>query len=106
MEGIGPMAEAEARVLSSAALTRVFSHLYLRDPNARLDELLEHVADEHCAAATAAVKGQVEALLKKFRGFVLAPSTGDATDPAAGSAGEDDATKGGAPSAGDGGVQG
>ena len=108
VEGIGPMAEAEAHVLSSAALTCVFSHLYLRDPNARLDELLEPVADEHCKAATAAVKGQVEALLKKFRGFILTPSTDDATDPAApsGSAGEGDAAKGGAPSAGDGGVQG
>ena len=82
VEGIGPMAEAEARVLSSAALTRVFSHLYLRDPNARLDELLEPVADEHCVAAATAVIGQVEALLKKFRGFVLAPLTGDAADPA------------------------
>nr|XP_040258157.1 ribonuclease Y-like [Aegilops tauschii subsp. strangulata] len=104
MEGIGPMAEAEARVLSSAALTRVFSHLYLRDPNARLDELLKPVANEHCVAAAAAMKGQVEALLKRFHGFVLAPSTGDATDPAAGGAGEGDATKGGAPSAGGGGV--
>ena len=37
VEGIGPMAEPEARVLYSAALTCVFSHLYLRDPNARLD---------------------------------------------------------------------
>ena len=41
VDGAGPMAEAEARVLSSAALTRVFSHLHLRDPNACLDELLE-----------------------------------------------------------------
>ena len=47
VEGIGPMAEAEARVLSSAALTRVFSHLHLRDPSARLDELLEPVANKH-----------------------------------------------------------
>ena len=84
VEGIGPMAEAEARVLSSAALTRVFSHLHLRDPSTRLDEPLEPVADEHCAAAAAAVKGQVEALLRMFRGFVLTPSTGDATDPADG----------------------
>ena len=36
VEGIGPMAEAEAHVLSSAALTRVFSHLYLHDPIACL----------------------------------------------------------------------
>ena len=31
-DGLGPTAEAEARVLSSAALTRVLSHVYLRDP--------------------------------------------------------------------------
>nr|XP_020199342.1 spindle pole body component 110-like [Aegilops tauschii subsp. strangulata] len=96
VSGIGPMAEAEARVLSSAALTRVFSHLHLRDPTARLDERLEPVDEEHCAAAAAAVKGHVEALLKKFHGFALAPSTGGATDPAApaGRAGEGDAAKG------------
>lgn len=40
VSGIGPMAEEEAHVLSSSALTRVFSHLHLRDPTARLDELL------------------------------------------------------------------
>nr|XP_020165987.1 uncharacterized protein LOC109751511 [Aegilops tauschii subsp. strangulata] len=106
--GIGPMEEEEARVLSSAALTRVFSHLHLRDPAARLDELLEPVDDERCVAAAAAVKGQVEALLKKFRNFTLAPSTGGATDPAAPASGtgEGDTTKGGAPFAGDGSVQG
>ena len=60
VSGIGPMAEEEARVLSSAALTRVFSHLRLRDPAARLDELLVPVEDEHCEGAAAAVKGQVE----------------------------------------------
>nr|XP_040258348.1 FYVE and coiled-coil domain-containing protein 1-like [Aegilops tauschii subsp. strangulata] len=98
VEGIGPMTEAEAHVLSSPALTRVFSHLYLRNPNARLSELLEPVADEHCAAAAVAVKVQVEAQLKKFRGFVIASSTGDASDPAAGGAAEDDTTKGRAPS--------
>ena len=108
MSGAGPMAEAEARVLSSAALTRVFSHLYLHDPAACLDELLEPVDEERCVAAAAAVKGQVEALLKKFRGFALAPSTGGATDPAAqaGGTGEGDSDKGGAPLVGDSGVQG
>ena len=57
VSGIDPMAEQEARVLSSAALTRVFSHLHLRDPTTCLDELLEPVADEHYTAAAAAVKG-------------------------------------------------
>ena len=106
VSGIGPMAEAEARVLSSAALMSVFSHLHLHDPAARLDELLEPVDEERCAVAAAAVKGQVEALLKKFRAFAPAPSTGGATNPAApaGGMGEGDATKEGASLAGDGGV--
>ena len=97
-DGIGPMAEAEAHVLSSAALARVFSHLHLHDPNARLDELLEPVADEHCAAAAAAVKGQVEALLEKFNAFTPAPSSGGA--------GEGDVTQEGAPLAGVGSIEG
>ena len=69
--GLGPMAEAEARVLSSAALTRVFTHIYLRDPNVDLDSLLEPASGEHAAAAAAAeaVKGRAEALLGKFRAF-------------------------------------
>lgn len=46
VSGIGPMAEEEARVLSSVALMRVFSHLHLRDPAAHLDELLDPVDDE------------------------------------------------------------
>ena len=70
----------------------------LRDPSARLDELLEAVDEERCAAAAATVKGQVEARLKKCRGFALAPL--------ADGAGEGDATKEGAPLVGDGGVQG
>ena len=105
VDGLGPMAEAEARVLSSAALTRVLSHLHLRDPNARLDELLEPVAEDHCEAAAAAVQGQVEALLKKFRGFVSAPLSGDVADPAAGGEGEDNVAHEVAPSAGDGGAR-
>ena len=106
VDGVGPMAEAEARVLSSAALTRVFSHLHLRDPNACLDELLEPVAEDQYEAAAAAVQGQVEALLKKFRGFVSAPLSGDVADPAAGGEGEDNVAHEVAPSAGDGGARG
>ena len=34
--GIGPMAEVEARVLSSAAPTRILSHVYLRNPDVNL----------------------------------------------------------------------
>ena len=67
--GLGPTAEAEARVLSSAAPTRVFTHIYLHDPNVDLDSLLEPVSGELAAAAAEAVKGRVEALLSKFRAF-------------------------------------
>lgn len=104
VDGLGPMAEAEARVLSSATLTRVLSHLYLRDPNTRLDELLEPVAEDHCEAAASAVQGQVEALLGNFRGFVSDPLSGDAADPAA--EGENIVAHRGAPSAGDGDIKG
>ena len=55
------------------------------------------MADEHRAAAPAAVKGQVEALLEKFDAFAPAPSTGGA--------GEGDATQEGAPLAGAGGIE-
>nr|XP_020148407.1 atherin-like [Aegilops tauschii subsp. strangulata] len=100
--------EANLKTLRNerAEEARVFSHLHLRDPAAHLDELLEPVDDEHYAAA--AVKGQVEALLKKFRAFAPAPLTGDATAPAApaGATGEGDTTKEGAPLAGAGDVQG
>ena len=104
VDGLGPMAEAEARVLSSAAPTRVFSHLHLCDPNACLDELLEPAAEDQCEAAAAAVQDQVGALLRKFRGFVFAPLSGDVVDLAAGGEGEDKIFHGGAPFAGDGDV--
>ena len=98
VDGISPLVEGEAHALSSAALTRVFSHLHLRDPDTDLDE--------HCAAAAKAVKSQVGALLKKFRGFVSAPLSGDAADPAAGGEGENIVVHRGAPSARGGDVQG
>ena len=88
VSGIGPMAEVEAHALSSVALTCVFNHVHLRDPGANLDELLEPVDSEHCTDATEAVKGQVEALLTKFRAFATTPTTG-ATDPAASGGGAD-----------------
>ena len=80
--GLGPTAEAEARVLSSAALTRVFTHIYLRDPNVDLDSLLEPVSGERAAAAAEAVKGRAEALLGKFWAFSTKPKRG-AARPAA-----------------------
>ena len=80
--GLGPTAEAEARVLSSAALTRVFTHVYLRGPNVDLDSLLEPASGELAAAAAEAVKGRAEALLAKFRAFSTKPKRG-AAGPAA-----------------------
>ena len=80
--GLGPTAEAEARVLSSAALMRVFSHIYLRDPNVDLDSLLELASGEHAAAAAEAVKGRAEALLGKFQAFSTRPKQSSAS-PAA-----------------------
>ena len=80
--GLGPTAEAEARVLSSAALTRVFTHIYLRDPDIDLNSLLEPVSGERAAAAAEAVKGRAEALLGKFRAFNTKPKQG-AADPTA-----------------------
>ena len=80
--GLGPTAEAETGVLSSAALTRVLTHIYLRDPNIDLDSLLEPASGELAAAAVEAVKGRAEALLGKFRAFGTKPEQG-AANPAA-----------------------
>ena len=80
--GLGPTAGAEAHVLSSAALMRVFTHIYLRDPNIDLDSLQEPVSGERAAATAEAVKGRAEALLGKFRAFSTRPKRG-AAGPAA-----------------------
>nr|XP_020197959.1 actin cytoskeleton-regulatory complex protein pan-1-like [Aegilops tauschii subsp. strangulata] len=103
--------DAKAKVLSedhAAFALLEESHLHLRDLAAHLDELLEPVDDEHCVAAAAAMKGQVEALLKKFHAFAPAPLTRSATNPAApaGGTGGGDAIKEGAPLAGASSVQG
>ena len=63
VDGVGPMVEGEAHALSTSAMMRVFSHLHLRDPSTDFGALLEPVDEEHCTAATEAVKDQVEALL-------------------------------------------
>ena len=80
--GLGPTAEAEARVLSSAALTRVLTHVYLRDPNVDLDSLLEPASGELAATAAEAVKGRAEALQARFRAFSTKPRR-DAANPGA-----------------------
>ena len=80
--GLGPTAEAEARVLSSAALTRVFTHVYLRDPNVDLDSLLEPASGELAVVAAEAVKGRAKALLASFHAFSTRPRR-DAANPGA-----------------------
>nr|XP_020192045.1 translation initiation factor IF-2-like [Aegilops tauschii subsp. strangulata] len=82
VDRIGLMVEGEARALSSSALTHVFSHLHLHNPNADLGELLEPVEEGCCTAAAEAVKGQVEALLKKFLAIEPTPPAVGAADPA------------------------
>ena len=64
--GVGPMVEGEARALFTSTVTRIFSHLHLRDPSFDLGVLLEPVAPEFHDAAAKAVGKQVEALLRKF----------------------------------------
>ena len=76
------MVEGEARALSSSALTRVFGHLHLRDPDVDLSALLEPMDEKHCTAAAEAVKDRVDALLNKFLAIDPAPpaeGTADAT---------------------------
>ena len=81
VNGIGPMVEGEVHALSSSALTRVLSHLHLRDPNADLGVLLELVDEERCTAAAKAMKGEVEALLKKFLAIDSSPPADGAANP-------------------------
>ena len=78
------MAEAEARALSSAALTRVVSHVYLRNPNVDLNSLLDPVSGDLAAAAAEAVKGRAEALLGRFRAFSTLPKRDAASSAASG----------------------
>ena len=68
--------------MSSAALTWVFTHIYLRDPNVDLDSLLEPASGEHAAAAAEAVKDCAEALLGKFRAFSTRPKRSAASPTA------------------------
>ena len=95
---IGPMAEVEARVLSSAALTRILSHVHLLNPDANLDDLLEPVDAKRSAAAADAIKGRAGALLLKFRAFNTAPKRGAAGSAASGGGADkrDCTTSGGA----------
>ena len=60
----------------------ILSHVYLRNPDANLDDLLEPVDAECSAAGAEAVKGRAEALLANFRAFATAPKAGTASSAA------------------------
>ena len=96
--GVGPMVEREAPALSSSAVTRIFSHLYLRDPSFDLGALLEPMNPELQDSIAEAMKDQVEALLQKF----------PAIDPVTAADGMDggDVVDGGPPQVGNSGAQG
>lgn len=102
------MVEGEARALSTSAVTRVFRHLHLRDPNFDFGALLGPVDLEHCAAAAEVVKDQVEALLRKFLAIDPALPVDGAAEPTttADGTGDGDVVDDGAPIMGDGDVQG
>ena len=55
------MVEGEGHILSSSALMRAFSHLYIRDASFDFATLLKPVDPDSCDAATDTVKGLVEA---------------------------------------------
>ena len=73
-----PHDRGRGAALSSAALTRVLSHVYLRDPNVDFDSLLEPVSGDRAAAAVEAVRGRAEVLLGKFRSPCVLPGRGAA----------------------------
>nr|XP_020165579.1 uncharacterized protein LOC109751084 [Aegilops tauschii subsp. strangulata] len=83
VNGVGRMVEGQARALSASAMTRVFSHLHLRDPSVDLGVLLEPVDEEHCIATAEAVNDRVETLLEKFLAIDPAPPAGGTADPTA-----------------------
>ena len=96
VDGFASLVESEARSLSSSALTCVFSHLYLQDASFNLSSFLTPVdADSRdAAAAAAAVKSSVDAMLSKY--LVVGPpteagGTGDALGDQALLAGSSDA---------------
>ncbi|KAE8798624.1 hypothetical protein D1007_26109 [Hordeum vulgare] len=58
--------DKECQDLFFAVVTRVFSHLHLRDPGLDLSSMIEYVAVEARDRAAEAVKGPVEALVRRF----------------------------------------
>ncbi|KAI4996160.1 hypothetical protein ZWY2020_041301 [Hordeum vulgare] len=71
--------DSECRDLFFAAATRVFSGLHLHEPGFDLGSVIQPVPDEAFHSAVEAVKGPVEALVKRFI-CVAAPSSPDAAE--------------------------
>ncbi|KAE8787511.1 hypothetical protein D1007_38508 [Hordeum vulgare] len=80
--------DSECRDLFFAAVTRVFSHLHIRDPGFDLSSMTVLVPAEARDHAAEAVKGLVEALVRRFAR--VAPSFSPGTT--GGDDGEDDAS--------------
>ena len=95
VDGFASLVESKARLLSSSALTCVFSHLYLQDAGFNFSSFLALVDSDSQDAAAAAVRSSVDAMLSKF--MVIGPSTE--------AEGKGDAPGNEAPLAGDGGTQ-
>ncbi|KAE8803528.1 hypothetical protein D1007_20604 [Hordeum vulgare] len=58
--------EEECRNLFSRGATRVFSHLFLRDPIFKFEEVMDPVHEESCGDLAAAVEGHLNMLLGNF----------------------------------------
>ena len=65
------MVEGEARALSSSALTRVFSRLYLEDASFDLSSFLAPVDSASQDPTVAAVKSSIDSMLNRF--LVIGP---------------------------------
>ncbi|KAE8806321.1 hypothetical protein D1007_17476 [Hordeum vulgare] len=78
--------DSDCRDLFSEAATLVFSHLHLREPGFDFDSMILPIPTHARDSAAEAVKGPVEALLKRFARVVvphfrtpLKPTTGKTT---------------------------
>ncbi|KAE8817854.1 hypothetical protein D1007_04476 [Hordeum vulgare] len=70
--------DSECRDLFFEAATRVFSHLHLHEPGFGFGSVILLVPIESCHSVAEAVKGPVEALVKRFSRIAV-PSSPDAT---------------------------
>ncbi|KAE8780646.1 hypothetical protein D1007_46191 [Hordeum vulgare] len=71
--------DTECRDLFFTAATRVFIHLHLREPGFDLGSVILPVPTEACQSDAEALKGPVEALVKRFP-HIAAPSSLDSAE--------------------------